>query len=311
MQQIVESVINISEGRDANKLEAIATEIEAIANSFLLSYSADRDHHRSVFSFIGTPCSIFDAAFAATKKAVQLIDLRRHRGVHPRIGAVDVIPFVPIQGVSMDQCVEIARRLGEKIGLELEIPVYLYAEAARSPDFQNLAVVRKGQFEELKKQIKTDPQKKPDFGPTRIHPTAGGIVVGARQPLIAFNVYLNSSDVGVARRIAARIRESEGGLPGVKALGFYIEHQGLVQVSMNVTDYRQTSLLEIFLRVREEAQQLQTEVVCSEIVGLIPQDALDEETIQTLRFEDFDQSQILETRIAEVLEKQSKRAIEQ
>ena len=297
MQQIVECVMNVSEGRDAVKLEAIAQEIETIPNAFLLDDSADPDHHRTVFSFIGTPSSIFDAAFAAVKKAVQLIDMRGHKGVHPRIGAVDVIPFVPVRNVSMKECVAVAHRLGKEVSQVFQIPVYLYAEAALRPDREQLSRIRKDQFEGLKERIKSDPGRKPDFGPVRLHPTAGATAIGARRPLIAFNIYLNTSDVGQAREIAGLIRESGGGLPGVKALGFYIERKGLAQVSMNVTRYRQTSLLKIFKRVQKEAHRLQTEPVSSEIIGLVPEGAINQETIRTLRLENFHPGQILENRI--------------
>ena len=289
--------MNVSEGRDALKLEAIAREIETVPSAFLLDYSADPDHHRAVFSFIGTPSSIFDAGFSAVKKAGQLIDMRMHQGVHPRIGAVDVVPFVPIQNVSMKECVAVARRLGKKISQTLQIPVYLYAEAALRPDREHLSTIRKHQFEGLDEQIKSDPRRKPDLGPDCLHPTAGATVIGARQPLIAFNIYLNTSDVGRAREIAGLIREGGGGLPGVKALGFHIERKGLVQVSMNVTPYRKTSLLKIFKKVQKEARRLQTEPVSSEIIGLIPHDAINQRTIRTLHLENFHPGQILENRI--------------
>ncbi len=306
MQQIVECVMNVSEGRDTLKLEAIAREIETVPSAFLLDHSADPDHHRTVFSFIGTPSSIFDASFAAVKKAGQLIDMREHQGVHPRIGAVDVVPFVPVQNVSMKECVAVAHRLGRKIAQTLQIPVYLYAEAALRPDREDLSTIRTDQFEGLHEQIKSDPRRKPDLGPDCLHPTAGATVVGARQPLIAFNIYLNTSNVGRAREIAGLIRESEGGLPGVKALGFYIERKGLVQVSMNVTHYRKTSLLNIFKRVQKEARRLQTEPVSSEIIGLVPQDAINPRTIRTLHLENFHPGQILENRIAEVMNNASR-----
>jgi len=306
MQQIVECVMNVSEGRDTLKLETIARKIETIPSAFLLEHSADPDHHRTIFSFIGTPSSIFDASFAAVKEASQLIDMREHQGVHPRIGAVDVVPFVPVQNVSMKQCVAVAHRLGKKISRTLQIPVYFYAEAALRPDRKHLSTIRKDQFEGVHEQIKSDPRRKPDLGPDCLHPTAGATVIGARQPLIAFNIYLNTSDVGQARKIAGLIRESGGGLAGVQALGFYIERKGLAQVSMNVTHYRKTSLLKIFKKVQKEARRLQTEPVCSEIIGLVPQDAINPRTIRTLHLENFHSGQILENRIAEVLNNASR-----
>ena len=297
MHQIVECVMNVSEGRDTLKLETIARKIEAVPSAFLLDHSADPDHNRTVFSFIGTLSSIFDASFAAVKKVSQLIDMREHQGVHPRIGAVDVVPFVPVQNVSMKECVAVAHRLGRKISQTLQIPVYFYAEAALSPDREHLSVIRKDQFEGLHEQIKSDPRRKPDLGPSCLHPSAGATAIGARQPLIAFNIYLNTSDVGQARKIAGLIRENGGDLAGVKALGFYIERKGLAQVSMNVTRYRKTSLLKIFKKVQKEARRLQTEPVSSEIIGLVPQDAINPQTIRTLHLENFHSGQILENRI--------------
>ncbi len=297
MQEIVECVMNVSEGRDTLKLETIARKIETVPSVFLLEHSADPDHHRALFSFIGTPSSIFAASFAAVKKAGQLIDMREHQGVHPRIGAVDVVPFVPVQNVSMKECVAVAHRLGRKISQTLKIPVYFYAEAALRPDREHLSVIRKDQFEGLDEQIKSDPRRKPDLGPGCLHPTAGATAIGARQTLIAFNIYLNTSDVGQAQKIAGLIRESGGGLVGVKALGFYIERKGLAQVSMNVTHYHKTSLLKIFKKVQKEARRLQAEPVWSEIIGLVPQDAINPRTIRTLHLENFHSGQILENRI--------------
>ena len=294
--------MNISEGRDRIKLEAIADEIQAIESSFLLHFCSDPDHHRTVFSFIGTPFSIGHAAFAATTKAIELIDLTQHRGVHPRIGAVDVIPFVPVQGVSMEQCVQIANRVAEKIGRELGIPVYLYGEAATHPAFEHLARIRNGEFEKFGEHLEKAPSRKPDFGPTRVDPTVGGIAVGARQPLIAFNVYLESLDVDIARQIATSIRESGGGLAGVKALGFFIAHRNRAQVSMNVMNYRQTPLLKIFSRICREARRLEIEVDSSEIVGLVPLDALEENSVKALQLKGFDPDQILENSIKRALE---------
>ncbi len=301
MQQIVECVMNVSEGRDTLKLETIARKIEAVPSALLLEHSADPDHHRTIFSFIGTPSSIFAASFAAVKKAGQLIDMRKHQGVHPRIGAVDVVPFIPVQNVSMKECVAVAHRLGKKISQTLQIPVYFYAEAALRADREHLSAIRKDQFEGLDEQIKSDPRRKPDLGPGCLHPTAGATAIGARQPLIAFNIYLNTADVGQARKIAGLIRESGGGLAGVKALGFYIERKGLAQVSMNVTHYRKTSLLKIFKKVQKEARRLQTEPVWSEIIGLVPRDTINPRTIKILHLKNFHSGQILENRIAEVM----------
>lgn len=297
MQEIIACVMNISEGRDISTLDAIAANIEKIDKSFLLHFCSDPAHHRAVFSFIGTPYSIASAAFAATTTAVELIDLTKHRGVHPRVGAVDVIPFVPIQGLSMKKCIQVAYQLAERIGQELEIPVYLYGEAATRPSSKNLSTIRAGEFERLGEQLDKDPNRKPDFGPPCMHPTAGAVVVGARQLMIAFNIYLESSDPTIARSIASRVRESGGGLPGIKALGFYITHLDRAQVSINVMDYRKTSLLKIFDRVCVEAHQLGTGVESSEIIGLVPQDALKEDVASAIQLKGFTPSQVLENNI--------------
>ncbi|MEE8349713.1 MAG: glutamate formimidoyltransferase [Acidobacteriota bacterium] len=304
MQEIVECVMNVSEGRNLATLKAITDEIQAIENSFLLHVCSDPDHHRSVVSFMGTPASIVRAAFFATTKAVELIDLTKHQGVHPRIGAVDVVPFVPIREVSMEQCVNIARQLGEQVGLETGIPVFLYGQAATRPGFENLAQIRKGGSEKLGELIESDPDQRPDFGPARIHPTAGAMAIGARPLLIAFNIIMNSSRVDLAHQIAGKIRESGGGLTGVKALGFHLAQRNRAQVSMNVTNYRQSPLLEIFNRVRQEAHRLGIGVEYSEIIGLAPQNALEGDAVRALQLHDFHPDQILENSIRRALENQ-------
>ena len=303
MKEIVECAMNVSEGREETKLEAIAGRIEDTPDAYLLGYSADPAHHRTVFTFIGNQDSIFEAAFRAGEKAVQLIDLRVHKGVHPRIGAVDVIPVVPIQGVDMHDCVQIAHRLARRIAGDLHVPVYLYAEAAIRAGRRDLSSIRRGEFEGLSDQVVFDPARQPDYGSNRLHPTAGAVAVGARPILIAYNIFLNTSDVEVARRIAARIRESSGGLPGVRALGFYIDYRDLAQVSMNVANYQQTPLSKVFEGVQQEAQRFETDVLSSEIVGLVPQAALEGNSSVNLKLEGFDSNQILESRITEVLDK--------
>ena len=232
MNQIVECVMNVSEGKDHGKLQAIASQIKAVAESYLLNYSADPDHHRGVFSFIGTLESICKAAFAAAQEAINLIDLRHHCGAHPRLGAVDVVPFVPLKGVTMQECVDTARSFGKRVALELDVPVYLYEQAALRAERRHLYRIRKGEFELLVHAVKTDPERKPDYGPSRLHPTGGAMAVGARHLLIAFNIYLNTSEVAAAERIAQNIREREGGLPGLRALGFHLSSRNQAQVSM-------------------------------------------------------------------------------
>ena len=249
MEKIVECVMNVSEGRVAATLQAITTEIEATTGVYLLSCMSDADHHRSVISFIGNPSSIQGAAFAAVTKAVELIDLRRHHGVHPRVGAVDVIPFIPLKQATMKECSTVARQLGRKIATHLKIPVYLYAQASFRRQRKELSSIRKGGIELLSGEIQKNNERAPDFGPSRLHPTAGATIVGARHPLIAYNVYLDTTAVTIAREVAGRIRESAGGLEGIKALGFYIPARNLAQVSMNVEDYVATPLPKLFERV--------------------------------------------------------------
>ena len=297
--------MNVSEGRDHRKLETITSQIDDVSDAFLLDCAADAAHHRAVLSFIGTPESILKAAFAALQVAVRLIDLRNHRGVHPRIGAVDVIPFTPLLGVSMAECVDVAERLGQRIATKLEVPVYLYGEAARSRDRRDLSWLRQGEYESLEKRIGVDPARSPDYGENRLHPTAGATAVGARGLLIAYNVYLKTANVRLAQKIAASVRESGGGLEGVRALGFYIDHKGLAQVSMNLTDYQKTSLSEVLERVQQEALLLQTDVHSSEIVGLVPRGALVSAPPESLKLEGFHSGQILEGRIEQVLKSAS------
>ena len=293
--------MNISEGRDPTKLQAIAEAIEAVGESYLLSQASDPDHHRTVYSFIGTPASILPAAFATIEKAVDLIDLRTHRGVHPRIGAVDVVPFIPLKGVSMQKCVKLAHQLGKKVASQLQIPVYLYAEAAPHSQRRRLSRIRKGGFEELIHRVTSDPARSPDLGALRLHPSAGAMAIGARRLLVAFNIYLNSSEVQAAKEIAGRIRETGGGLPGVQALGFFLPSRNQAQVSINVTNYRQTPLLTVYEKVREEASQLGLQVVSSELIGLVPQEAFPDSTHELLQLENFHPGLVLENRISEIL----------
>ncbi len=241
MKRIIECVMNVSEGRDDMKLKAIAEQIEKISDTFLLDYSADSAHHRTVFTFIGTPDSISEVTFKVVKKAMQLIDLREHKGVHPRIGAVDVIPFIPIRGVNIKDCVRIAHDLGRRIASDLEVPVYFYGEAATHIGRRELSPIRKGEFEGLSQRVIFDSTRKPDFGSNLLHCSAGAIAIGVRNALIAYNIFLNTSDVEVAKKIAIHIRESSGGLVGVKALGFYIGYKDLAQVSMHDSNYQHTS----------------------------------------------------------------------
>src|SRR5438128_4913100 len=273
MPEIVECVPNFSEGRRNEVFDAIAQAIASLTGVRVLDQEMDADHNRSVITFGGDRTCVGEAAFRGAKRAVELIDMNRHHGEHPRVGALDVLPFVPIAGVTMDDCVALARSVGKRIADELQVPVYLYEAAATRPDRRSLPEVRRGEYEGLKKEIETNPDRKPDFGPPRLHPTAGACIVGARPVLIAWNVNLRTTDVGVAKRIAKAIRESDGGLPAVRAKGFELADRGLVQVSMNMIDYRKTSLAQAFEAVRALAAKEGVEIAESEIIGLVPLDA--------------------------------------
>lgn len=293
---IIEAVPNFSEGRRPEVCEKIAAAAGA-RGVRVLDLERDPDHNRSVLTFVGEPEPVAEAAFAAAAKAVELIDLTRHRGQHPRMGAIDVLPFVPLQGASMDDGVALARRVGLRIGTDLGVPVFLYEAAATRPDRRNLADLRKPQFEGLRDLIGKDPDRKPDFGPERIHPTAGCVAVGARMPLIAYNVDLETDDVGVAKKIAKKVREKDGGLPGIKALGLSIADRKCAQVSMNVCDFTRTGLLAAFRAVEAEAARLGARVRSSEIVGLVPRAALPEDPVQALRLAGFNPKQVLESHL--------------
>jgi len=293
MKQVVECIPNFSEGRDPSFLDEIVKVIKD-AGCKVLDASMDASHNRSVVTFVGTPADVEQAAFSAAKRASELIDMEKHQGEHPRIGATDVIPFVPIHGVTMDDCVEMANRVGKRIGEELGIPVYLYAKAATRPDRVRLPDVRRGEYEGLKEAIKTDPDKKPDFGPSQLHPRAGATAVGARPPLIAFNVNLNTGDVKIARAIARKIRESSGGLPHVQAMGIRIEETGLAQVTMNLLDYLSTSMEVVFSKIEEEVASRGVEIVNSELIGLVPLDALLDVAFARLKLEGFSKERILD-----------------
>ncbi len=291
---IVECIPNFSEARRPEVVAAILSAITSIEGVSLLDHSSDTDHNRTVVTYAGPPAAVEEAAFQAIRTAASLIDLNQHTGSHPRLGATDVVPFVPISGVNMADCIEIARRLGARVGSELGIPVYLYEEAATRPDRTNLENIRRGQYEGLKTEVATNPDRKPDFGPARLG-SAGATVIGARHPLIAYNVYLASDDVSIAKAIAKMIRQSSGGLPCVKALGMLVD--GRAQVSMNLTNFRQTSIMTVVEAIRREAQFFGTEIHHSELIGLIPQEALIEAATSYLQLEGFQPSQILERQL--------------
>jgi glutamate formiminotransferase len=278
-------------------VDAIAAEIKAVAGVKFLDQQSDADHNRSVLTFVGDRAGVAEAAFRAAKKAVETIDLRTHEGEHPRMGAIDVLPFVPIRDVTVAECVELSRDVGRRIGEELKVPVYLYEASATRPERRNLAEIRKPQFEALRDLIGKDPDRTPDFGPNAIHPSAGCTAVGARPPLIAYNVDLDTEVEKVAKAIAKRIRERDGGLPGIKALGLYIADRRCAQVSINVCDYTRTSLKAVFDAVAAEAKALGAAPKSSEVVGLCPQAALPDEWRAPLKLSGFKDEQIIEKRL--------------
>lgn len=278
MPPLIECIPNFSEGRAAAVIAALISAIETVPNVKLLHHTADVDHNRSVITFAGSPDAVVEAAFQSIKVAAEKIDLEQQRGVHPRLGAADVVPLVPLRGLAMADCIQWARHLGQRVGTELQLPVYLYEAAATRPERVNLAHVRRGEYEGLKQTIHT-PERQPDFGPAQISP-AGAVIIGARPLLIAFNVYLAKNDLNAAKMIARHIRESSGGLPGIKALGLFVH--GRTQVSMNITDFRRTSIFQVMRVIRELAAQYDNEVAFSELIGLIPQAALINQETQTI-----------------------------
>ncbi|MDQ1371787.1 MAG: glutamate formiminotransferase / 5-formyltetrahydrofolate cyclo-ligase [Candidatus Thermoplasmatota archaeon] len=297
MAAVIECVPNFSEGRRKDVVDGIVHSIRSVPGTKVLDVEMDPDHNRSVVTFTGSKESVQESAFRGARAASELIDLTKHKGEHPRMGALDVLPFIPISGATMEDCVEIANKVGSRIARHLKIPVYLYEAAAKRPDRKNLEVVRRGQFEGLREAILTDDSRYPDYGPRAVHPTAGATAVGARMPLVAFNVNLRSEDVEVAKAIAKKIRTSGGGLPCVKALGFHLSERKMVQVSMNLTDYTVTPISKVFLEVMKEAEGHGVEVAESEIIGLIPLDAVCDLAGRFLRIPSFASSQVLERRI--------------
>ncbi len=294
MAKIMECIPNISEGRRLDLVEEFADIVRAVPGVTLIDYSSDASHNRSVFTFLGDPDQVVEAAFRFAQHAVEKIDLRVHEGEHPRMGAVDVIPFVPIRDMDMAECVELSKKLGERLANELDLPVFLYEESASAPHRKNLAAIRKGQFEGMAAKVLED-QWHPDFGGNRIHPSAGVVAVGARQPLIAFNINLDTSDVGIAKKIAKIIREKDGGFRAVKALGVILEERNIAQVSINMCDYKQTPLYRVLEFVRFEAARYGVHVVGTEIIGLAPMMAFVDAADYYLQIEKFDAAkQVLE-----------------
>jgi glutamate formiminotransferase len=293
---IVESVPNFSEGRRPEICHALAEEARK-SGAAVLDLTWDSDHNRSVLTMAGAPSAIERAAFAVAKKAIEVIDLTRHQGQHPRMGAIDVLPFVPLRDASMADAAALARAVGARLGAELSLPVFLYESAATRPERRNLAAVRAPQFEGLRDLLGKDPAWRPDFGPDRIHPSAGAVAVGARMPLIAFNLDLETDDVEVARDIARMIRERDGGLPGIKALGLYLNRRNCAQVSVNVCDYTKTGLLAVFDAVERLAAPRGTSIRAGELIGLVPAAAFPEDGARRLKLYEFTPSRILENRL--------------
>src|SRR5271154_2467213 len=298
MSTLVECVPNFSEGRDKAKVDAIV-EAMKMDGVYLLDREMDADHNRCVITLVGEREPIQEAAIRGVGKAAELIDLTVHQGAHPRMGAADVVPFIPIEDVTLEDCVAMARHVGAEIWKRYKIPVYLYEAAATTPERTNLENIRRGQFEGIRAEIATNLARKPDFGEARVHPTAGATVVGARKALVAYNVFLNTPDVGIAKKIAKAVRFSTGGLRFVKGAGFLV--RGLAQVSMNLTDFEQTPVHRVFEFVKREAARYGVIPVSSEIVGLIPKKALEQAAEWFLQVENFDSSLILENRLAAVM----------
>ncbi|MDT7541726.1 MAG: glutamate formiminotransferase / formiminotetrahydrofolate cyclodeaminase [Acidobacteriota bacterium] len=305
MEKIVECVPNFSEGRNSETLARLVEVIDSVANVAVLGTHADADHNRSVVTFVGEPAAVVEAALRAARVAVESIDLRQHAGQHPRIGALDVLPFVPVRGVTLEECIGLAHEAGERIWDELGVPVYFYESAARKPDRVNLEDVRRKGFEQLREEIATLAEREPDVGDTRVHESAGATIVGARSFLIAYNINLNTTDQQIARRVAAAVRGRDGGLRYLKALGFALPERGLTQVSMNLVRFERTQLHQVFEAVKREAERWGVSVAGSEIVGLVPQAAIDGSAEYFLRVENFSPELILENRIAAALARKS------
>ena len=296
--KIMECVPNFSEGRDLAKIEKIVDKFRVKAGVKLLDYSNDEDHNRLVVTVVGEPEALKDALLEAIGQAVELIDLTKHSGQHPRMGAVDVVPFIPIKGCTMDEAIALSREVGEKVAALYRVPVFLYEKSASAPHRENLAAIRKGEFEGMEEKIKL-PEWKPDFGPAERHPSAGTVAIGARMPLVAYNVNLGTANLEIASSIAKKIRFIGGGLRYCKAMGVELKERGIVQVSINMTDYTRTALYRAFELVRIEARRYGVPVVGSEIIGLVPMEALIDTASYYLGLEDFSMDQVLEARIME------------
>lgn len=301
--QLIECVPNFSEGRRQDVIDEIVNCFKGKRGVYLLDHRADEDHNRLVISLVGAPAPIQEALLEAAKVALKHIDMNAHQGGHPRIGAVDVVPFTPIKGITMEECIELAHSFGERYYKETGIPVYFYEDAALRPERKRLEVIRKGQYEVLKDEAKTNPDRRPDIGEACLHPTAGATVIGARKFLVAFNVNLGTPDVNIAKKIAAAVRASSGGFCHVKGIGLALEERGITQVSMNLVDYEKNSLYRVLETIRMEAKRWGVGVVETEVYGMIPVNAILESAAYYLQIAGFDPEQVLELRLLELMGK--------
>lgn len=300
MAKILECIPNFSEGRDKEKIEKIVEPFRGTEGVKLLDYSADKDHNRLVVTLIGNPEGLKESVLEASGTAVDVIDMNQHQGEHPRMGAVDVVPFTPVKNVSMEEAVDLSKEVAAEMANRYGLPIYLYEEAAAAPERKNLAKIRKGEYEGFAEKIKEE-KWKPDYGKAELHPTAGATVVGARMPLVAFNINLDTDDLSIANKIAKKIRHSSGGLRYCKAIGIDLQERGIVQVSMNMTDYTRTALYQTFEMVKFEADRYGVNVIGSELIGLLPAQALFDVVEYYLKVENFSADQIMENRLLEDL----------
>lgn len=300
MAKLFECIPNFSEGRDSDKIEMIVEPFRKNGEVKLLNYSADKDHNRLVVTLLGGYAGLKYSVIEAMERAIELIDMNKHKGEHPRMGAVDVVPFTPVKNVEMKDAVKLANEVAEKAADKFKLPIYLYEEAAKTVERKNLADIRRGEYEGFKDKIKKE-KWKPDYGPTKLHKTAGATTIGARMPLVAFNINLATSDIQIANKIAKKIRNSNGGLRYVKAIGINLKEKDIVQVSMNMTDYTQTSLYQSFEMVKIEAKRYGVNISGSEIIGLLPAKALFDSAEYYLRLNDFKEEQVMENRLLEDL----------
>src|SRR5690349_10710008 len=301
MKRLIECVPNFSEGRDAAKVDTLVGVMSSVPGVYVLDREMDADHNRCVITLAGEPDAVGEAAILGAGKALELIDMNNHTGAHPRVGATDVVPFIPVDGVTIEDCVALAKRVGNEIWKRYRIPIFFYEAAATRPDRVNLENVRRGQFEGLREELKKNHDRQPDIGEPKLHPTAGVTVVGARKFLVAYNVNLNTSDVSIANKIAKAIRFSSGGLRYVKSMGVELKARNLAQVSINLTDFEQTPMHRVYEMVKREAERYGAKPVGSEIVGLVPKRALEMTADSFLQLENFSPAQVLENRLADAL----------